>query len=87
MYVAMIIANDEPDEGVYVVLGPFEDEAVAQKEGDAFAEYLDDEYPDHEWDVDVQPTRTYEEALINEGKAREWVERQIRDNPEFFNHR
>lgn len=87
MYIAMIVSTDEPDEGPHVVLGPFDTAEAAQGEGEAFVQYMDDEYPDHEWDVDVQPVRTYEEALIDEGKAQAYVQGLIQSNPDFFNHR
>lgn len=64
MYVANIVAEDEPDEMTLVSIGPYETCEAAQADGEAYCAFLDDELPDHEWIVDVCEVVTYNEAIL-----------------------
>jgi hypothetical protein len=69
MHLAIIYDADDADEGVYVTLGPYDTYNAADEAADTFLQYLDDEYPGHEWEAEIVEPVTVEEALIAEGKA------------------
>ena len=71
MYVAQIIAEDmDSEEGPLHTIGPYPTWDDAQEAGDALLQFVQDEFPDHDWDAVVEEVKTYEEVTLEYRKEK-----------------
>ena len=71
MFIAQIIAEDEPDEGALYSIGPFDTWDDAQAAGDTLLAIVQRDFDHHEWDAIVEEVETLESALQKQREVTE----------------